>query len=437
MDTLRDRLHFDEHRTREERLYGEQTALALENMSFSGRQLSDYPEFIISLARVKRACAIANYAAESLTTDQLVAINRACLSLIKGEHREQFPVDVYAGGGGIAINMNLNEVLARIAGKDIDPVDHVNMSQSTSDVCHTAIRMTVGELLEDLLTEICKTREVLKQKAEEFAGIDTIARTCFQDGMKVSAGAVFEATSSALVRRTKSLREAREEMKTINLGWTVIGSGTGASETYREAVLEQLNKLTKKGYHWSADLYDAAEYPDDLADVSTEVRIISEILAKLSRDLRILGSGPEAGFEELILPKVQKGSSFFPGKSNPVIPETMIQCSMLIAGADSIIQSAVGAGEIHINLWEDMMGFLLMDNIRRLTGAVRLFREKCLTGIMVNREKCEEYAASSIPLIVDFKEKYGYSKLSDEISRNGVKNVVKRLRAERKKERRN
>lgn len=409
-------------------LYGEQTKLTVENMSFSCWKLSHFPEFIISAAKVKKACAIANYVAGDLNIRQMKAINQACNELIDGKYVDQFPVDVYHGGGGIGVNMNLNEVIATLAGPGIDPVDHVNMSQSTADVNHTSMRMTVNDMLTELFSELELTRQVLKSKAASFADSDTIARTCMQDGMKVSAGAVFEATASAIGRRIKTLNKLREEMLNVNLGWTVIGSGTGANEAYREAVIDELKGITGLNYVWSEDPYDAAEYPDDLADISSSIRVIAEIMSKLARDLRLLSSGPEAGFDEIILPNVQKGSSFFPGKVNPVIPETMIQCAMLIAGSDSIIQNCVGEGEIHINLWEDMMGFLLLDNIRKLVKVLRLFRVRCLEGMELNQEKCDEYAAATIPQVVEMKEKYGYKKISDMIKKEGLENALKDLK---------
>ena len=409
-------------------LYGEQTKLTVENMSFSCWKLSHFPEFIISAAKVKKACAIANYVAGDLNIRQMKAINQACNELIDGKYVDQFPVDVYHGGGGIGVNMNLNEVIATLAGPGIDPVDHVNMSQSTADVNHTSMRMTVNDMLTELFSELELTRQVLKSKAASFADSDTIARTCMQDGMKVSAGAVFEATASAIGRRIKTLNKLREEMLNVNLGWTVIGSGTGANEAYREAVIDELKGITGLNYVWSEDPYDAAEYPDDLADISSSIRVIAEIMSKLARDLRLLSSGPEAGFDEIILPNVQKGSSFFPGKVNPVIPETMIQCAMLIAGSDSIIQNCVGEGEIHINLWEDMMGFLLLDNIRKLVKVLRLFRVRCLEGMELNQEKCDEYAAATIPQVVEMKEKYGYKKISEMIKNEGLENALKDLK---------
>ena len=415
----------------QEVLYGEQTKLTLENMTFSGHRLSNYPTFIKNAVTVKKACAIANFVAGNLTAEQMTKIRKACDRLSKGEYLDQFPVDVFQGGGGIGVNMNLNEVIATLAGEGVDPVEHVNMSQSTSDVCHTAMRITIDELLVAFLDELDKTGDVLANKAVEFADVDTIARTCFQDGMRISAGAVFEATASAVKRRHNNLSRVGDEMRNVNIGWTVVGSGEGADDAYRQVILEELSKLTGKPFIWNEDLYDAAQYPDDLADVSAEIRIIAEIMSKLSRDLRLLSSGPETGFDEIILPNVQKGSSFFPGKVNPVIPETMIQCAMIVQGNDSVIQSCVGAGEIHINLWEDMMGFLLINNISYMTRALHLLSKRCLEGIKLNEEKCETYANSSIPLVVDFKEKYGYQKLSQAIGEEGLRSVVKKLREER------
>ncbi len=426
-------MHSEEIAVQEKKevLYGEQTKLTLQNMTFSGHRLSNYPTFIKNAVTVKKACAIANFVAGNLTAEQMVKIRAACDRLSKGEYLDQFPVDVFQGGGGIGVNMNLNEVIASLAGEGVDPVEHVNMSQSTSDVCHTAMRVTIDELLIAFLIELDKVGEVLMKKAVEFAGVDTIARTCFQDGMRISAGAVFEATASAVKRRGQKLGRVSEEMRNVNIGWTVVGSGQGADDAYRQAVLEELSKLTGKPFIWNEDLYDAAQYPDDLADVSAEIRIVAEIMSKLSRDLRLLSSGPEAGFDEIILPNVQKGSSFFPGKVNPVIPETMIQCAMIVQGNDSVIQSCVGAGEIHINLWEDMMGFLLINNISYMTRAMHLFRTRCLEGIRLNEEQCETYANSAVPLVVEFKEKYGYQRLSKAIGEEGLRSVVKKLKEER------
>ena len=413
-------------------LYGEQTRLTLKNMSFSGVPLSGFPIYLQAAAQVKKACAIANGRAGLLPWARTEKISGACEHLIAGEYTEQFPVDVYHGGGGIGVNMNLNEVIAALAGEDIQAVDEVNLSQSTSDVCHTSLRLALlemGERLDRALEPWIRTLEI---KAQRFSQVDTIARTCLQDGMRVAASALFEGTAAALRRQRSQLLEWQPKLTAVNLGWTVIGSGTGAPESYRREVLPALREVTGRNFVWRENHYDSAQYPDDVAAFSNAVRRLAEILEKFARDLRLLSSGPETGLGELKLPKVQAGSSFFPGKVNPVIPEMMIQCAMLIGGHDSIVQNALGQGEIHLNLYEEMMGFLVMDSMEMLHRAMDTFLTNCVAGIEINAEVCEAYAASRVPLIVECKEQYGYQYLSDWIKREGIEAVVEKLKRERR-----
>ena len=412
----------------EQPLYGEQTRLTLQNMSFSGVPLSRFPAYIQSAARVKKACALANLRAGLLPADKAEQIMSACDELAAGRHQDQFPVDVYHGGGGIGLNMNLNEVIASLAGADIRPVDDVNMSQSTSDVCHTALRLTLFGRLGELDKETAAWVEKLEELASAFASVPTIARTCLQDGMEISAGALFSGTAAAIRRQREDIALWRKRMTRVNLGWTVVGTGTGAPESYRREILPALKDVLGYEVTWRESPLDAAEYPDDLAAVSGLTGRLAQILTKFSRDLRLLSSGPETGLRELRLPAVQAGSSFFPGKVNPVIPEMMIQCAMLIEGHDGVIQRAVGLGEIHINLWEEMMGFLLLDSMGMLLRAMVSLRERCVAGITINETVCREYAASRIPIIVACKERYGYQYLSSRIKKEGLEAVVADLR---------
>lgn len=396
-------------------LYGMQTARTIENMSFSGKILAQYPVYIQSLAKVKKAAAMANHLSGVIDFAVKDAIVNACDELIAGKYTDQFPVDVFHGGGSIGINMNVNEVLAALAGmsgESVHSVEHVNASQSTADACHTAIRIALIVKSTMLERSIQSILQVLDQKATEFAQIATIARTCWQDGMQVSAGVFFGAAASALSRRLESLRQAVTQIHRVNLGGTVIGSGVGASERYREVIVDLLREVTGLPLRLRSDLYDAAQYPDDLGRLSAEIRLISSILTKLAKDLRLLSSGPETGLAELSLPAVQAGSSFFPGKVNPVIPETVIQCGMLISGNDQTIQSAVEMGEIHLNLQDGMIGILLLDNLSMLTRTAEMFRQRCLTGVQINASVCERYANSFIPLIVKLKETYGYAQVA-------------------------
>jgi aspartate ammonia-lyase len=406
-------------------LFGEQTRRSVETMSFSQKELSRYPLYINAAAQVKKACAIANYRAGQMSAQTMERIVSACTLLENGEYHDQFPVDVFHGGGCIGINMNLNEVIARLAGAGIDTINDVNMSQSTSDVCQSSLRIALIRLTEKLISVISGLEDALEAKGEDFAGIETIARTCWQDGMSIDASTVFRALASALRRRRKKLAEViHDELHYVNLGWTVIGTGKGATDVYRTQILKALRESTNLPLQWQGNPCDTAQYPDDLARLSSEIRIISSLAVKFAKDLRLLSSGPETGLHELELPMTQAGSSFFPGKVNPVIPEMVIQCGMLVAGNDSVIQSALDMGEIHINLWEGMMGFLLMDNVSMFTNAMDSFNKNCVQGISINRTQCEAYAKSSIPFIVDCKEKCGYTYVSEQIKQYGVREFI-------------
>ncbi|GAA3404756.1 lyase family protein [Paenibacillus hodogayensis] len=405
-----------------EAYYGINTLRTCRNLSFSGRPLGDYPAYIRSLAFVKKAAALANRGAGGLNAEQAELIVAACEQLIEGRYADQFPVDVLHGGGGIGVNMNVNEVIANIgnvmSGKKrgdyapLHPVEHVNMSQSTSDVCHTAMRMTLISAWAGLKRELDLLHALAKVKASEFADVRTIARTCLQDGMSVSYGDTFGGYAALFARRTGALDEAFGKLRQVNLGGTVIGSGLGASESYRRIILDKLRTTTGESYVYRASLYDAAQNPDDLAEVSAQLALLAQALLKVAKDFRLLSSGPEAGLAELVLPSVQAGSSFFPGKVNPVVAETLIQCCFQVLGCDRTVQAALEHGELNLNVWEPAAGINVLEAAQMLAAAVRQFADKCLRGVTVNRERCAVYSRSLIPLVVEMKETYGYAAVS-------------------------
>ncbi len=411
-------------------LYGQQTSLTVENMSFSGARLDQFPTYLRSLALVKLACARANHACGQLDEAKYRQIARACQLVADEPPRDQFPVDVFHGGGGIGVNMNMNEVLATLAGAEVDPVSDVNMSQSTADVCHTALRLTLLTMSRALQSTSLQLERSLQAKATAFAPYQTIARTCLQDGMRVSAGALFKSAASALARLRTDLQPLDAELCRINLGGTVIGSGLGATAEYREIVVAELAAVTQIAFGLHPNLYDAAAYQDDLVKLSGVVQLIASLGQKFAEDLRLLSSGPECGFAELTLPNVQAGSSFFPGKVNPVVPEMMIQCAMLVTANHSAVVAGFGRSEVHLNVFEPMMGFLVIKNMQMLTRALELFDEKCVTGIELNADKCAEYANAGIPLLAEAKQRHGYHYISDLIAGVGLKQAVQQLRAE-------
>ncbi|MEJ9232938.1 aspartate ammonia-lyase [Peribacillus butanolivorans] len=419
-------------------LYGIQTLRTVQNLSFSGQLLKNFPEYIVSLAMVKKAATLANVEAGILAPSIGTAIVNACDQLIRGNYQDHFIVDIMHGGGGIGTNMNVNEVLANLANESLEgtlgvytpvhPIDHVNASQSTSDVCHTSIRLAIVRCFEGLDNELTKMHNTMDKKSQEFVDVTTISRTCLQDAMRVQLGDVFSGYASVLKRRHNSLKESIMSLLTVNLGATVIGNGVGASEKYKEVVIGKLREVTNMNVTIRANLFDAAQNIDDLAHMSKQLSLLATSLIKVAKDLRLLSSGPEAGFSEITLPSVQAGSSFFPGKVNPVIPETMIQSCFQVLGCDRVVQAALEHGELDLNVFEGMAGANILNGLHMLTNSVYSFTELCLKDITSNEERCRELSNTFIPVITELKERLGYSavsKLMLEHDREFIKNLLK------------
>ncbi len=386
-------------------LYGIHTIRAIENMGFSGRILANYPDYIRALAIVKKAASRANRDAHVIDVRRLDAIERACDALIRGEHLSHFPVDLLAGGGSIAVNMNLNEVIANLASEHlggargtyqpVHPKTHVNASQSTADVCHTAVRMTILSRWSGLRRVLSQCVATFRKKAAELRPVITISRTCLQDASPVSLGELFGGHSEVIARRTEELAQSVKALTRINLGGTAIGSGSGASASYRRAIMKRLNEVAGQKFTLRPNLYDAAQNIDDLAAVSAQLAMLAEVLIKIAQDLRLLASGPNGGFGEIILPAVQEGSSIFPGKINPVIPETMIQCCFQVLGCERAARLALERGELNLNVFEGVAAVNVFDAIEMMGRSIALFSDRCVSGITANKKRCRELAASA------------------------------------------
>ncbi len=382
-------------------LWGVQTQRCLENMSFSGRRLGDYRELVTALALIKRAAAEANVKAGVLEGTICQLISSACQEILSGEHLDHFPVDILAGGGGVGINMNTNEVIAKLANRwkgslpgtyaPVHPFRHVNASQSTADVCHTAYRLAICSAFEGLSAELEALSAVMAQRAADFEPVLTMGRTCLRDALPVSLGSLFAGYASMIERRTKELAASVDKLSAVNLGGTVLGSGAGAPAGYRLCVLDILSHLSGRSLSHRLNLYDAAQNIDDLAVVSSSIRHLAGALMKVARDLRLLASGPQAGLSEIRLPTLQAGSSFFANKANPLIPETMIHCCLQVIGNDRAVQAACEGGELNLNVFEPVAFTNIMDSLRMLGRAVTLFRRLCLEGLEADLARCASY----------------------------------------------
>ena len=383
-------------------LYGIHTIRSLNNLSFSGRKLGDYPAYVGALAMVKKAAARANREAAVLPARVARAIENACDALIGGEHLDEFPVDMLAGGGEIAVNMNVNEVLANLANQSlgarrgdyapVHPKTHVNASQSTSDVCHSAARIALVQMWQALESALDACTAALDASAREFAPVVTLARTCLRDAETTSLGEFFGGQAQAVRRRARELGRSIGLLRRINLGGTAIGSGRGAPPAYRARILRHAREITGIALRTRANLYDAAQNLDDLGAVAAQLALLAEVLIKIAADLRLLSSGPDGGFGELNLPAVQEGSSFFSGKINPAVPETMLQCCFQVLGCERSVRLALERGELNLNVFGAAAVTNLFDMISMLHRALVLLVEQCLRGTTANTERCRNLA---------------------------------------------
>jgi aspartate ammonia-lyase len=377
-----------------------QTALAVEHLAFSGRSLGGESRVLRALLQVKRAAARANAAAGAVPEPVAAAIDAACQELLAAPAPDLFPVDVFAGGGGVAHNGNVNEVLALRAsapGRTVDAKTHVNASQSSADVCHTAFRLALLEAWDALAPALDALAESLRARAQAFAGVQTLTRTCLRDALPGSLGDLFGGHAALVARRRDAVATAATALLRVNLGATVVGSGDGAPAAYRTRVVGLLAELTGRPLLRRENLFDAAQNGDDLAAVSSALAQLATALLKLAQDVRLLSSGPETGFGELVLPRVMEGSSFFRGKWNPVVPETLMHACFLVLGADHGVQQACARAELQLNVFEAVAAVSSLDAMEMLRRAIDRFDRSCIRGLVADEERCRAHAARAHP----------------------------------------
>lgn len=404
-------------------LYGVQTLRGIENFRISKFHLNEYPLFIKGLAITKLGAAEANHKLGLLTDEKFNAIAQACREIMDGKHHDAFPVDMIQGGAGTTTNMNANEVIANraieiLGGKKgdysvVNPNDHVNCGQSTNDVIPTAGKMTSLRLLRVLKEELLRLHKAFAQKAEEFDHVIKIGRTQMQDAVPIRLGQEFHAYSVAVLRDINRMDKAMDEMRFLNMGGTAIGTGINADKVYLNRIVPNLVEVSGMDFVQAFDLIDATQNLDPFVAVSGAIKACAVTLSKIANDLRLMSSGPRAGFGEINLPPKQNGSSIMPGKVNPVIPEVVNQVAFNVIGNDITITMAAEAGQLELNAFEPIIFYCMFQSIDTLAYAVRTFVDNCVSGITANEERCEELAENSIGLITAISPHVGYQKAAD------------------------
>jgi aspartate ammonia-lyase len=370
----------------------------------------------------------------------LKGIEQASLAIIDGKYHDQFLVDMYQGGAGTSTNMNANEVIANVgleilghpkgAYDEIEPHDHVNMSQSTNDFYPTALKVAILLYNDSLLREVDLLAKALRAKGTEFAGVIKMGRTETQDAVPMTLGQEFDAFAAALETEASALRQAEGALYVINMGGTAIGTGLNAPKGYAEKCTAHLAKITGKKMVLAPDLIAATSDLHGFVVYSGALRSLAAKLVKISTDLMFLSSGPRTGINEIALPPLQPGSSIMPGKVNPVMPELMVQVAFTAIGNDVAVSLAQQGGLLQLNAYEPVAAASILESQRLLTRTLPALRSKCVEGIVANRDVNQEHFERSVGIVTALNPVLGYEKtteLAAEAMRSG-KGVLELVR---------
>jgi aspartate ammonia-lyase len=411
-----------------EAYYGVQSMRGTENFQITGQKMQ--PEFINSMAEIKKACAICNNMVGELDEKIKDAICQACDEIVEGKLHDQFLCDPVQGGAGTTANMTANEVIANraieILGGEkgdysiVHPNDHVNHAQSTNDVIPTAAKLTTARLLKKAILQMEKLNMALLAKEKAFHNVIKMGRTQMQDAVPIRLGQEFKAYSVAVQRDFKRIDKAMDEMCILNMGGTAVGTGINADERYLRRIVPNLCEVSHMDFFQAFDLIDATQNLDPFVSVSGSLKACAVTLSKISNDLRLMSSGPRAGFGEINLPAKQNGSSIMPGKVNPVIPEVVNQVAFNIIGNDVTITMAAEAGQLELNAFEPIIFYCIFQSISTLTQAIRTFIDNCVLGITANETRCRYLVENSVGIITAICPHVGYQKAAD-IAKKAIK----------------
>lgn len=409
--------------------YGVQTQRAIDNFKISGQHLSSYPHFIAALGMVKKAAAKTNYELGLLEENLYQKIAETCDELIAGKYHDQFPIDMIQGGAGTSVNMNANEVIANVVleklGKEkgdyqfCSPNDHINLSQSTNDAYPTSIKIALLNMNIELVEKLKKIVEAFRAKGKEFSKVIKMGRTQLQDAVPMTLGQEFEAFAATLEEDISKLNANANLFVEINMGATAIGTGLNAPLGYANLCAKNLAQLSGFPIISAPNLVEATPDTGSYVIYSSAMKRLAVKLSKICNDLRLLSSGPRAGFFEINLPPMQPGSSIMPGKVNPVIPEVVNQVCYKVIGNDLTVTFASEAGQLQLNVMEPVLSHAIMESNIFLGNALDTLREKCINGITANKEVCLNMVKHSIGIVTALNPYIGY-KNSTEIAKEAL-----------------
>jgi aspartate ammonia-lyase len=397
--------------------YGIQTDRAIENFPISG--LKPKPSYVDATVHIKRAAAKVNKDLGLIKPEKADAIVKACDEVLDGRFREWFVVDVYQAGAGTSHNMNVNEVIANRAAELlggekgdyslVHPNDHVNMAQSTNDVCPTAIRMSAAKLGSALQSSLQRMEQAFSAKADEFDGIVKSGRTHLQDAVPVRLGQEFGAYAACIRKNCEAIRLATDGNKELGIGGTAAGTGLNAHPQYRPKMIKELSRATGIEFRMADNYFEAMQSLRPFVALSGAVRCLAQDIIRIANDLRLLSSGPKTGLAEIALPALQPGSSIMPGKVNPVMAEMIDMVCFQAIGCDLTVLLAAQAGQLELNVMMPVVAYNLLHEIEILKNAIDVFVGRCIKGIEADEARCGYFAEASMSVVTVLNPRIGYT----------------------------
>ena len=399
--------------------YGAQTARAIENFPISGLR---FPRpFIRALGLIKKAAAHVNARLGQLPAEQAEAIETAARKVIEGTYDDQFAIDIFQTGSGTSTNMNVNEVIGRLAAAH--PNDHVNRGQSSNDVIPSAMHIAAAEeIRERLLPAMLNLQASLERKAREFHDVIKIGRTHLQDAVPMRLGQEFSGYSRQVEAARERVEAALPGIHELALGGTAVGTGLNAPPGFAAAVITEIAQETGIPFREARNHFEAQSARDAVCFLSGALRVYAVSLTKIANDIRWLGSGPRCGIGELSLPAVQPGSSIMPGKVNPVIAESLLMACAQVIGYDATIAWCAAAGNFELNVMMPVMAYDLLASIELLRNSTGNFQLRLVDGLEVARTRAEGFVEQSLAMATALASVIGYEKaaeLSNEAWKSG------------------
>tara|TARA_Y100000590_G_scaffold249942_1_gene280820 strand:+ start:11775 stop:13163 length:1389 start_codon:yes stop_codon:yes gene_type:complete len=392
------------------------------------------PIVIKSIAMIKKAAAIVNSKNGDINKKIAKAIIRAANEIISGRLKDHFPLKVWQTGSGTQTNMNVNEVISNRAiemlggkigsKKPVHPNDHVNKSQSTNDVFPTAMHLAIAIRAKGKLLPSLKLLNLeLKKKSKEFKKIIKIGRTHLQDATPITLGQEFSGYHSQLNKCIKRIEIALEEIYFLAQGGTAVGTGLNTKKGFDKKIINELKKMTKLPFKPAPNKFAALAAHDAIVNFSGTMNTTAVCLMKIANDIRFLGSGPRAGYGELILPENEPGSSIMPGKVNPTQCEAVTMVCVKVIGNHNGITMAGSHGHFELNVFKPLIIHNILQSIHIMSDSSKSFANYCIKGLKADKKRIKSYLDNSLMLVTALSPKVGYdnaAKIAKKAHKNGT-----------------